>query len=151
MVHGTRKKCNQTRPSPEKKILATVHCYGAWDFEKFNWHSICTEHKYIFLFLATVLLWCMGLEKNRSHWSITVKNVFLFLTTVILWCTGLTIFLFDTRAENCFGSSYSTRRAWILGKNFIGTLPPPKKNCLYIQYCNGAWDIETIVQYYINV
>ena len=50
-----------------KKIAATVYiitiiAYGTWQI--FNLHSKLNDEKKMFLFLATVLLSCMGVEKN---------------------------------------------------------------------------------------
>ena len=85
-------------PSPKKNSGYSIQYFmvhGTW-----TKNSIGTRfppNKDIFSFPAAVLLWCMGLGKNQSHWTITEKNIFSFPTTVLLWCTGLGRFLIDTR------------------------------------------------------
>ena len=76
MVHGTWKKCNQTRPSPEKKILATV-------LLPVSGYSITMMH------------WTW--KKNQSRWTITEINIFSFLTTELLCFTGLKKFVIGIR------------------------------------------------------
>ena len=72
--------------------------------------------KYKFSFPATILLWCTGLKKNQSRWIITEINIISYLTTVV--CRTWRIFISFLAA---------VRRAWNLGKMFIGTLPLPEK------------------------
>ena len=48
-------------------------------------------------------------------------------------------------------SSSSATHAWNFETIFIGTLPPPKTNCLQLQYYYGARNKKTIIRYYVNV
>ena len=52
-------------------LLSTVLLHGTQ--EKFNRHSTSTK-KQIFLFLTTVLLWCMGIRKNSIDTRHPPKN-----------------------------------------------------------------------------
>ena len=128
------------RPSMVKKIYF-LFCLKNFfpDLEKIQ-STVDLHQKKQFL----ILFRCMGDEKKKqSHWTIKEKNIFSFMSTVLL-C--------DPTEKKIGFSQYSTRRSRNLRtKFFIGTLPPPKKNCLQLQYYYGARVKETVFRYYVNV
>ena len=103
---GLRKSLACTLPLPEKKVFIRKKLIDI--------RSPPNKKKYIFSFLTTILLWCMGLfqshstlaeKKNSGYYYGTSdsldprflnltrpsprKYIFSFFTTVLLWCTWL--------------------------------------------------------------
>ena len=142
MVHGTCKRCNQTRRSvTEKKILATVLLWYMGLRKKLSWHSIPTEKKYTFPLPATLLLWFMGLEKINLTGSSMKILYFRFYLQYFCGVQDLRTFWIGTRSHpKKIVSSYSTRRTRNLGKNFHRYSTTTEKKLLVttvLLWCTG--------------
>ena len=90
----------------------------------------------------------MGLEKNSIGTRLSPKKkLFLFLATIPLWCVGIRKKLFDsTPYRNIFFLTTVLLCCMRLRKDSIGNHPPLKKKyfCFWLQYDYGAWNLENI-------
>ena len=107
--------------------------------KKIQSDSTLAEKKYIFLFLATVLLWCMRLGKNVIGALPRLKKTFLFLSEVLhehgTWdLEKLNLNLTPVGKTDIFVSGYSATIVHGI-YNFNWYRPSPKKRYFYFWFC----------------
>ena len=96
-----------------------------------------TDEKKMLLFLATVLLWCMGLRKNSIGLDPHRKKK---LATLLLWCKGFRKNSIRLDPHRNLFSSLATVSLWYMEKNYgdleknQSKLDTHRKKCLISGY-----------------